>query len=74
VAELFAGADPGLDPSRDAVVLGAPGPDGQTRAERVTVGGRAVVDGGRLVTGDIEEIRRHAREEAPRLWRRMAEL
>jgi cytosine/adenosine deaminase-related metal-dependent hydrolase len=74
VAELFAGAPAALDPAHDSVVLGAAGPEGQTRAERVIVGGRTVVEDGRLLTGDIDEIRRHAREEAPRLWQRMAAL
>ena len=51
------------------------------RAERVeewleslTVGGREVVKDGRLVSGDIDEIRAHAREQADRLWKRMGPL
>ena len=42
--------------------------------EEVVVGGRVVVRGGRLVDGDVEEIRARAREEAGRLWGRMAAL
>jgi cytosine/adenosine deaminase-related metal-dependent hydrolase len=37
----------------------------------VAVGGRAVVEGGRLVHGDIDEIRAHAKEAADRLRARM---
>lgn len=44
------------------------------RAERTVVGGRVVVEGGRLRTADIEALRAEAREEAPRLWRRMSEV
>jgi hypothetical protein len=44
------------------------------RARRVGVAGRVVVEGGRLVAADLEEIRAHAREEAARLWRRMEAL
>jgi hypothetical protein len=40
----------------------------------VLVGGQPVVREGRLVHGDVEEIRAHAREEAARLWARMAGL
>lgn len=42
--------------------------------ERVTslvIAGREVVHNGQLLTGDIEEIRAHAREQAERLWKRM---
>ncbi len=35
------------------------------------VGDREVVRDGRLVSGDIEEIRAHAKEQAVRLWKRM---
>lgn len=38
------------------------------------VGGRVVVQDGRLVTDDIERIRARAQEAAQRLWRSMAEL
>jgi cytosine/adenosine deaminase-related metal-dependent hydrolase len=49
-------------------------PGATHRVRRVVIGGRAVVENGRLVTADIEEIRAHAREEAPRLWQRMEAL
>jgi cytosine/adenosine deaminase-related metal-dependent hydrolase len=42
--------------------------------EEVTVRGRIVVQDGRLLTGDVEEIRAHAREEAARLWGMMSTL
>jgi cytosine/adenosine deaminase-related metal-dependent hydrolase len=42
--------------------------------EVVRVGGQPVVEEGRLVHGDVEEIRAHAREQAARLWSRMAGL
>lgn len=38
----------------------------------VIVAGRVVVRDGRLVGGDLDEIRAHAREQAARLWARMA--
>ncbi|MHB0970309.1 MAG: amidohydrolase family protein [Thermoanaerobaculia bacterium] len=41
------------------------------RVESLIVNGREVVRGGRLVSGDIEEIRAHANEQATRLWKRM---
>lgn len=74
VAERFADAAGDLSPANDRVVLAAPGPDGATRAEKVVIGGRTAVDGGRLVNGDIEELRARAREAAPALWERMAKL
>lgn len=40
----------------------------------VIVGGRKVVENGRLLTADIDEIRDEARRQAPRVWARMAEL
>ena len=52
------------------VVVGAPG----ERPRHVLVDGRPVVVDGALVTADLEEIRAHAREEAPRLWARMNEI
>lgn len=42
--------------------------------DEVVVGGRPAVRGGRLVGGDVEEIRAHAREQAARLWARMAAI
>jgi len=44
------------------------------RAGLTVVGGRVVVEKGRLRTADIETLRAEAREEAPRLWRRMSEV
>jgi cytosine/adenosine deaminase-related metal-dependent hydrolase len=44
------------------------------RSARTVVGGRTVVEDGRLLTADIETLRAEAREEAPRLWRRMSEV
>lgn len=44
------------------------------RAARTVVGERVVIENGRLLTGDIEALRAAAREEAPRLWRRMTEV
>jgi cytosine/adenosine deaminase-related metal-dependent hydrolase len=41
---------------------------------RVVVAGRTVVRDGQLLTGDLAEIRAHAREEAARLWTRMEAL
>ena len=39
--------------------------------DRVVVGGRPSVRGGRLVSADLSEIRAHAEEQAARLWARM---
>lgn len=41
------------------------------RACHVVVNGELVVRDGQLLTADIEEIRAHAQEQAPRLWERM---
>jgi cytosine/adenosine deaminase-related metal-dependent hydrolase len=43
-------------------------------ASALTVGGRVVVRDGVLMTGDIDEIRARAREQAPRLFERMSRL
>lgn len=49
--------------------------DGDVETVRhVAVAGRTVVEDGELLTGDLEEIRAHAGEQAARLWRRMASL
>jgi cytosine/adenosine deaminase-related metal-dependent hydrolase len=69
VAEFFADAPAGTGPDTDAVTLGETG-----KVERVVVAGQVVVDGGKLVRADIEELRARAREEAPKLWQRMAAL
>jgi cytosine/adenosine deaminase-related metal-dependent hydrolase len=42
--------------------------------DRVLVGGRTVVEQGRLVGGDLKEIRTEAQEQATRLWTRMSAL
>jgi cytosine/adenosine deaminase-related metal-dependent hydrolase len=42
--------------------------------DEVEVGGRLVVEGGRLVYGDIDEIRDRARKQASRLWARLPAL
>lgn len=52
------------------VVVGIPG----ERPRHVVVGGRRVVILGRLVTGDLAELRAKAHEAAPELWRRMEKL
>jgi cytosine/adenosine deaminase-related metal-dependent hydrolase len=49
-------------------------PGAACSARRVEIGGRVVVKDGRLAAADIAEIRAHASEEAPRLWRRMEAL
>lgn len=48
--------------------------EGEPLLRHVVVGGRLVVKDGALQTGDIEEIRLRAREEANRLWRRMESI
>jgi cytosine/adenosine deaminase-related metal-dependent hydrolase len=67
-AERFGG-----EPAGDRAEL-EPGPEAAARVARVTVEGRPVVENGRLVHGDIEEIRARAREAARGLWRRMEAL
>jgi hypothetical protein len=73
-AERFAGApgEPGLE--GDQVVYAAAEGDQPAQVSRVTVAGQVVVDQGRLVRGDLEELRAKAREEAQKLWPRMAAL
>jgi cytosine/adenosine deaminase-related metal-dependent hydrolase len=44
------------------------------RVRHVVVGGRIVVEDGRLTGGDMDEISAGAREQASRLWSRMAEF
>jgi cytosine/adenosine deaminase-related metal-dependent hydrolase len=66
VAERFGGAGDG---GADTVERDAGG-----RVWRVIVDGETVVDGGRLVHGDVEEFRARARDEAARLWQRMERL
>jgi cytosine/adenosine deaminase-related metal-dependent hydrolase len=69
VAERFATTVSDLE--GDVVTLANDSPSPGRRAERVRIAGRVVVEGGRLAAADIEQIRAHAREEAPRLWARM---
>jgi cytosine/adenosine deaminase-related metal-dependent hydrolase len=45
--------------------------NGTSAIQNVSVGGRPVVESGRLVAADIEEIRAHAREQAALLFTRM---
>jgi len=52
----------------DAAAAGKNGP------QHVVVGGRVVVQDGRLTTADQEQIRGEAEKEAPRLWKRMKAL
>ncbi len=49
------------------VVAGVPGEP----PRQVVVGGRAGVVDGELGTGDLDEIRAHAKEQAARLWKRL---
>jgi cytosine/adenosine deaminase-related metal-dependent hydrolase len=49
------------------VVVGVP----DARPHHVVVDGKLVVRDGKLVHGDLEEIRAHAREQAARLWARL---
>ncbi len=62
VAELFGRTDDACEFDED------------DRVSRLTIEGRVVVSDGTLQTADEDEIRRHAREIAPRVWRRMADL
>ena len=73
-AERFADAPEGAGPDGDTVVLGQAADGHPAPVQRVVVAGQAVVDGGRLAHADIEEIRAKAREEAPKVWRRLAAL
>jgi cytosine/adenosine deaminase-related metal-dependent hydrolase len=52
----------------DIVIEGPEGP------RHVFVDGRLVVEGGRLLTADLDEIRGEAGREAARLWKRLAEV
>ena len=70
VAERFGAPFAPLAPGAmaDVVVREAAG------VRHVLVGGRPVVVDGRLVGGDLEQIRSEAAAEADRLWRRMDAL
>jgi cytosine/adenosine deaminase-related metal-dependent hydrolase len=73
-AERFADAPGGAGPEGDLVIHGEPKGGGGAPVSRVIVAGQVVVDQGKLVHADIEELRAHASEEAKRLWPRMAAL
>ncbi len=60
------------DPGDDPVAFAEAARDRATRS--LVVDGRAVVEDGRLLTGDLDAIRAEAEAEAPRLWRRMSEV
>jgi len=64
-AEIF-----GSDLVGDTVELES-GAAGGVAVREVTVEGRVVVANGALVHADLAELRARAREQAPRLWRRM---
>ena len=53
------------------VKIVAPGTD---TPRHVIVGGRVIVENGALQTGDVEQIRAEAREQAQKLWQRMSEV
>jgi cytosine/adenosine deaminase-related metal-dependent hydrolase len=65
----------GPDALTDDVVEFAedPAPGGRPLARRVVVGGRTVIEDGRLLGADMAEIEATARAQAPRLWERMVE-
>ncbi|MBI4574696.1 MAG: hypothetical protein HY722_00350, partial [Planctomycetes bacterium] len=67
-------APPGPGAAADLVALEPDREGAPVRVRGVVVGGRAVVEGGRLLTGDLEAIREEARSQAVRLWGRMAAL
>lgn len=52
-------------------VVATTGADGRATVRHVVVGGRVVVEDGRLLFGDVESIRAEAREQAAKLWARM---
>ena len=70
VAEAFGAAAAPLSPGAigDVVVR-----EGQ-RVRHVVVDGRVVVEDGRLVAADVDEITEASRREATRLWQRMASI
>lgn len=69
VGELFGGPFAPLAPGAMADVVVADG-----RATHLTVGGKLVVRDGKLLTGDLEQIRAQAHTQAPAVWGRMKEL
>jgi len=54
--------------------FGKNAPTAEVTLGGMVVDGRTIVQHGRLVTGDMDEIRAHAREAAVRLWKRMEAL
>jgi len=60
------------DAAADPVAFARATRDRTTR--RLVVEGRAVVENGRLLTGDLDAIRAEAEAEAARLWHRMSEV
>jgi cytosine/adenosine deaminase-related metal-dependent hydrolase len=78
VAERFGVPFDGVAPGRaaDLVAWAAPA-DAATagaRPRHVLVAGEPSVIDGALARGDLEEIRARAKEQAPRLWKRMASI
>jgi cytosine/adenosine deaminase-related metal-dependent hydrolase len=71
---LGVGAVAASSPSEDRVEWRTDSPAADHLAARVIVGGHTVVEHGRLVNGDLDEIRAHAREEVARLRTRMEAL
>lgn len=55
----------------DAVARETDGADDGSGVRHVLVAGRRVVEDGRLLTADLEEIRAQAKEQAARLWKRL---
>ena len=70
VAERFGAVPEALAPGALGDVMVREG----DRVRHVVVGGRVVVEDGRLTTGDLPGIEAAARREASRLWERMARL
>ena len=70
VAERFGAVPEALAPGALGDVVVREG----GRVRHVVVGGRVVVEDGRLTTGDLPGIEAAARREASRLWERMARL
>ena len=70
VSERFSAAGAPLAPGAlgDFVVRDGP------KVRHVVVNGRVVVEDGRLLAGDLEEITQASRREAARLWQRMAAI
>ena len=70
VGELFARSFAPLEAGAAADVVVR----SDSEVRHVVVGGRVVVENGRLLTADLEEIRGEARRLAPQLWNRMEAL